>query len=177
MDAANTLVKDLRQLFRFAVTYDLPDMNLARDVELLKWNSRGYHSWTRAEIEKFEDRYPEGTTERSSLYAGATPVRSGVVRTTERREGLACVYTAKGKGAKPGSTGNPDCARSRTDHGGKRDWRLGFLVNAFGRPFTNAGFGNRLRKWCDDAGLKHCAVHGLRKAAAIRLAQLRCTDF
>lgn len=49
---------------------------------------------------------------------------------------------------------------------------LAFLVTAFKRPFTSNGFGNRFRKWCDEAGLKDCSVHGLRKAAAARLAEL-----
>lgn len=41
-----------------------------------------------------------------------------------------------------------------------------FLVGAFQRPFSANGFGNRFRKWCDEAGLRHCSAHGLRKAAA-----------
>ncbi|MEP1611902.1 MAG: tyrosine-type recombinase/integrase [Roseobacter sp.] len=51
-----------------------------------------------------------------------------------------------------------------------------FLVTAFNRPFTSNGFGNRFRKWCDEAGLSNCSVHGLRKAAAARLAELGCTE-
>jgi integrase len=43
---------------------------------------------------------------------------------------------------------------------------LTFLVNDLGRPFTDAGFGNKFRVWCDQAGLKHCTAHGLRKAGA-----------
>lgn len=54
---------------------------------------------------------------------------------------------------------------------------LTFLVTAHGRAFTNNGFGNRFREWCDKAGLPHCSVHGLRKAAAARLAELGCTEF
>lgn len=42
---------------------------------------------------------------------------------------------------------------------------LTFLTTEFGKSFTSNGFGNRFRKWCDDAGLKHCSAHGLRKAA------------
>lgn len=53
---------------------------------------------------------------------------------------------------------------------------LSFMVTAFNRPFTSNGFGNRFRKWCDEAGLKNCSVHGLRKAAAARLAELGCTE-
>ncbi len=37
-------------------------------------------------------------------------------------------------------------------------------MTEFGKPFTAAGFGNWFRKRCDEAGLKHCSAHGLRKA-------------
>jgi len=53
---------------------------------------------------------------------------------------------------------------------------LAFLVNDFGRPFTAAGFGNRFRQWCNEAGVKRCSAHGLRKAAAARLAELGATE-
>jgi hypothetical protein len=33
---------------------------------------------------------------------------------------------------------------------------LTFIVTEFGRPFTPLGFGNRVRAWCDEAGLPHC---------------------
>lgn len=51
-----------------------------------------------------------------------------------------------------------------------------FLVTEFNRPFSANGFGNRMRKWCDDAGLPQCSAHGVRKPAAARLAELGCTD-
>jgi integrase len=54
---------------------------------------------------------------------------------------------------------------------------LTFLVTEFGRPFTANGFGNRFRKWCDEAGLpSECSAHGLRKAAATRLAEAGATE-
>ncbi len=46
-----------------------------------------------------------------------------------------------------------------------------FLVTSFGKSFTAAGFGNWSRRCCDDAHLPHCSSHGLRKAAARRLAE------
>jgi integrase len=48
---------------------------------------------------------------------------------------------------------------------------LTFLVTEYGKPFSVAGFGNRFREWCDQAGLPHCSAHGLRKATAARLAE------
>jgi hypothetical protein len=41
---------------------------------------------------------------------------------------------------------------------------LTYLTTAGGAPFTAAGFGNHFRQWCNEAGLKHCSAHGLRKA-------------
>jgi len=53
---------------------------------------------------------------------------------------------------------------------------LTFLVTAFGKPFTANGFGNWFRERCDEAGLKHCSAHGLRKAAAARLAECGASE-
>lgn len=53
---------------------------------------------------------------------------------------------------------------------------LTFLVTDFGKPFTSNGFGNKMRQWCDEAGLPQCSAHGFRKAAASGLAELGCTD-
>lgn len=48
---------------------------------------------------------------------------------------------------------------------------LTFILTAWGRPFTPAGFGNWFRDTCNAAGLKTLSAHGLRKAAARRLAE------
>jgi integrase len=48
---------------------------------------------------------------------------------------------------------------------------LTFLTNDLGRPFTAAGFGNKMRQWCDEAGLPECSAHGLRKAGAAIAAE------
>jgi len=50
-----------------------------------------------------------------------------------------------------------------------------FLMNELRRPFTAAGFGNWFRDRCVEAGVPGRA-HGLRKAAASRLAELGCSD-
>lgn len=46
-----------------------------------------------------------------------------------------------------------------------------FLVNDDGKPYTPSGFGNQFKTWCLEAGLPHCSSHGLRKAAAVDLAE------
>jgi Phage integrase family len=70
----------------------------------------------------------------------------------------------------------PGCVEDRDRHGNVRIYyrakgrlkcgELAFLVNDLGRPFTDAGFGNKFREWCNQAGLHHCTAHGLRKAGA-----------
>src|SRR5262249_11148250 len=50
-----------------------------------------------------------------------------------------------------------------------------FLVTERGAPFTSAGFGNWFRERCNEAGLSQCSAHGLRKAAATRLANAGCS--
>lgn len=51
-----------------------------------------------------------------------------------------------------------------------------FLVTDYGKPFTPAGFGNKMREWCDEAGLPHCSAHGLRKAFLRRMAEAGCSE-
>ena len=47
-----------------------------------------------------------------------------------------------------------------------------YLVTQSGQTFSATGFGNKMREWCDQAGLQHCSSHGIRKAGARRAAQL-----
>lgn len=51
-----------------------------------------------------------------------------------------------------------------------------FLVTAYGELFTDGGFGNRMRDWCDQAELPQCTAHGLKKAAATICAELGAAD-
>lgn len=46
-----------------------------------------------------------------------------------------------------------------------------YLVNDKGKAYTRAGSGNQFKKWCVEAGLPHCSSHGVRKAAAVDLAE------
>ena len=39
-----------------------------------------------------------------------------------------------------------------------------------------AGLGNKMREWCDEAGLPQCAAHGLRKAIARRTVAVEATQ-
>ncbi len=184
--AANTMIRVLRQLFRFAVRYDLHDSNPAAQVEYLTVNPEGYHSWTLEEIEACERTHPSGTMARLALalalYTGqrrSDLVRFGWQDLREDSNGvLWLIFTQqKGRNHHPISLEIPVIPDLQRYLAADGVGDTTFLVNDYGRPFTVAGFGNRFRKWCDAAGLPNCSVHGLRKAAAGRLAELGCSEF
>ena len=52
---------------------------------------------------------------------------------------------------------------------------LTFLITTVGKPFNANGFGVWFLKQCRAAGLHGHSAHGLRKAAARRLAEAGCT--
>ncbi|MEO1678012.1 MAG: tyrosine-type recombinase/integrase [Pseudomonadota bacterium] len=180
------MVKTLQQLFKFAVRYDLHDTNPAEQVEYLATNSDGYHSWTLAEIERFEETHPVGTMARLALglalYTGQR--RSDLVqfgrqhvRADDYGQAWLVFTQHKGRNRHPVRLEIPVIPELQRIMDSTDTGDLSFLTTEYGRPFSSAGFGNRFRKWCDDAGLNHCSVHGLRKAAAKRLAELGCTEF
>ena len=145
-------------------------------IKPLKITSDGYHAWTDAEIVQFLERHHEGGMARLALllalYTGQR--RSDVIRMgwKDIEDGYIKVRQEKTK-AHLGIPIAP--ALAEAIKGMPRD-RDTFLVTAQGQPFTSAGIGNWFRKRCDEAGLHHCSMHGLRKAAARRLAEAGCTD-
>lgn len=180
-EAANGMVKALRQLFKFAVRYDLHDTNPAVNVEYLAGNSEGFHSWSLEEIQRYEDTHPIGTMARLALalalFTGQR--RADIVQLGKQhvRDGWLVFTQHKNRNRKPVRMEIPIIPELQKIIDASATGDLAFLVTAFNRPFTSNGFGNRFRKWCDEAGLKQCSVHGLRKAAAARLAELGCTEF
>jgi integrase len=69
----------------------------------------------------------------------------------------------------------PIHAHLRTALGACPSDHLTFLVTQAGAPFTSAGFGNWFADAVAAAGLTGMAAHGLRKAAARRLAEAGAT--
>ena len=172
---ANALRTSLRALMRHAVEIGLRSDDPTRDVRKVPTaKSDGYHSWTDAEIAQFERHHPVGSRARLAfallLYTGQR--RSDVVRMGRQHidDGTICVRQVK--------TGRevwipvhealaPILAEASAN--------LTFLLTDQGKPYTAAGFGNWFRDQCRAAGLHGCSAHGLRKAAARRLAEAGCT--
>lgn len=179
-EAANGLIKALRQLFAYAVTYDLLDRNPAKEVDYLRSGSDGFHSWSLEEIAQFEAKHPIGSKARLALalalYTGQR--RSDLVALGRQhiKDGKFVLTQHKNRNRAPVRLEIPVLPELRRVIDASPTGNMTFLTTAFDRPFTSNGFGNRFRKWCNEAGLPHCSCHGLRKATAARLAELGCSE-
>jgi integrase len=175
-DSANGLRKVLRAMMKHAVEAGLRADDPTRDVRAVRVKSDGFHSWTDEEISQFETRHPVGSGARLALamllYTGQR--RSDVVRMGRQhvRDGVLQVRQVK-TGAELQIPVHARLAEIIAETPGAN---LTFLTTKLGKPFTAAGFGNWFRERCNEAGLPHCSAHGLRKAAARRLAEAGCTE-
>ncbi|WP_334151324.1 tyrosine-type recombinase/integrase [Hyphomicrobium sp.] len=182
-NAANTRLKVFRAVFTWGLEAepDIVKSNPARDVSYLRVTGDGYHSWSIEEVEQFEERHAVGTRARLALalllYTARR--RSDIIRFGEpmvKGEWMS-FRQWKNRNRNPVDLSLPIIPELRriirsTHLVGTTTW----LVTEFGNPYTAAGFGNRFRDWCNQAGLPHCSAHGLRKATAARLAELGCSD-
>jgi integrase len=179
--AANNRRKYLSSMFGWAVEDRKIGSNPCRDVRRVKYASEGYHTWTVAEVREYQQRHPVGTMARLALelllLSGGR--RGDVVRFGRQMIEDGCIryvpnktrYTRREPVFKPILPRLADViARSPTGD-------LAFLVTSFGKPFTAGWFGNKMREWCDLAGLSHCTAHGLKKAGATIAAEEGATEY
>ncbi len=179
-ESANGRLKALRQVFVFAVNSDLAERNPARDVPYIKTGSQGFHTWTIEEVRQYEARHPIGTKARLALalllFTGQR--RSDVVRFGRQhvKGGWLTFTQAKNQNRKPVTLSIPILPELQAVLDATPSTNMNFLVTEFGKPFTSNGFGNRFRKWCDEAELPHVSAHGLRKAGAAVAAENGATE-
>jgi integrase len=168
-ESANARLKAVRQVFKFGIKKRLAPRNPARDVEYFKSGSTGFHTWTPEEVQQFEARHLIGTKARLALalmlFTGQR--RSDIIRFgRQHAKGGRLIFTQhKGRNRKPKQLTLPILPALQRIIDATQCGDLTFLVNEFGRPFTDAGFGNWFRDRCVEAGVPGRA-HGLRKAGA-----------
>ncbi len=140
--------------------------------------SKGYHSWSEAEIRQFVKRHPKGTKAYLALMLllwsfqrrgdvsalGPVPERPGIMHIDQEKSG--------GERQLDIPIGKPlqeaiDAYQQPDNWDGKT-----YLASDRGTAFTKESFGNWFRKRCNEAGLQHCSAHGLRKAGMRRGAEL-----
>jgi integrase len=173
--AANALRVALRVMMKHAVDIGLRADDPTREVRAIRVKSGGFHSWTDDEITQFERHHPIGSRARLAfalllntgqrrgdvLRMGAQHIRDGAVHITQEKTAVELAIPL-----------HPELAAiiASTPSG-----HLTFLTTRGGRPFEASSFSRWFREECDKAGLPHCTAHGLRKAAARRLAEAGCT--
>lgn len=173
--AANKRLKALRALFAWATDAEEAPHDPTIGVKQIRYATVGHHAWTPDEIEQFKARHPLGMNARLALdlLRFTTGRREDVVRLGPQhvRDGRVRFRQAKNEHRNPVDIDIPLDPELRASIEATPSSHLTFLVTAFGRPFTPAGFGNAMRDWCDQAGLHHCSAHGLRKSTPIQMAE------
>lgn len=177
---ANAFIKALRQLFSWAVEQELMETNPARDVPYKRpKNPDGFQAWSIDEIEAFEKTHPIGSTARLAFallfYLDLRRADAVQLGPQHLRHGRFEYTQNKGRNRKPVriSVRAPAALLAIIDATPVGD--LTYLVSEWKRPFSHAGFGNRFRKWCNEAGLKDRSAHGLRKSRLVLGAELGLT--
>jgi integrase len=174
-ESANGLRRVLRALMDHAMEIGLRADNPTRDIKAIRTKSDGYHSWTEDEIAQFENRHPVGSRARLALALllftgqrrsdvirmGRQHIRDGVLHVRQDKTGIELAIPVHG-----------DLQQIIAENAAGQ---MTFLITEWGKPFRPTGFSHWFRDRCDEAGLRHCSAHGLRKAAARRLAEAGCT--
>lgn len=175
-EAANGYLKTLRGLFRFACERELVPSDPSAGIKKVRHKTDGHHTWAIEEVKQYEARHPVGTKARLALalllYTGQR--RGDVVRMGRQHVEHGLLRVVQGKTRE--ALQLPVLPILVDILAASPVGDLTYLVTQWGKPFTAAGFGGKFREWCDQAGLKHCTAHGLRKAGATIAAENGATD-
>jgi integrase len=167
---ANLTLKAMRRLFAYAVKKELRDDNPFVGIESYKLGT--HHTWTDAEIAKYEAVWQVGSRERLAfdllLYTGQrvgdvaamrrSDIRNGAIHFTQQKTDVALVIPL-----------HPNLARSMKACPTKG---LTLFGQTNGRPISANGLSSVIERAARAAGLPEiCVPHGLRKARMRRLAE------
>jgi len=171
--SAERLREMLMRLFKLAKKLEWRSDNPVELSEPVKHSGDGFHPWDEDDIAAYRKRWPLGTKARLAmelmLWTGA---RRGDAYLMPPPKGGRFKWVAAKTGKPTSFVVAPQlqAAIDAMPEGSMGDETM--LITDFGKPFSRAGFGNKMREWCDLAGLPKCTAHGLRKALTRRSADL-----
>ena len=179
-NAQRNFVMALRGFMAFAVKAELINEDATQGVVKDKaQKGRGHLTWTEAMIAQYRERHSLGTQARLTM---EIMLNLGVRVSDARRIGPPDVRDGWLVDFEPQKTRNStgmtvtaplavdlvEAIAATTVIGTKT-----YLVHSGGRAHGSAkSLSNKVRDWCDQAGLPDCSSHGLRKACLTRLANL-----
>jgi len=175
-NAARLWLRALRHFLRWAEQRLLIRHDPTLGIRIRPPKSSGHHTWTESEIAQYETAHPVGSKARLALALGLYTAqrRSDVIRIGRQhiRDGVLTVRQQK--------TGTaltiPVHSELQKIIDATPIGHLTLLTTRFGRSYRDNNFSDQFRAWCEHAALpRHCVFHGLRKAAARRLAEAGCT--
>jgi integrase len=174
--AANDLLKKLTVLLEYGVEIDWLDKNPARKAKKYK-KSKPIYTWTEEDIAQFRSAHPLGSMARLTLELALNTAarRCNVAELTRDDIRQGRIVTHHAKGNNEASVRLLPMTRQALEALPAAPIKH-LVVTHFGKPFSINGLGNRMRKWCDEAGLPQCSLHGLRKAISRRIAESGSTD-
>lgn len=133
---------------------------------------KGWRAWTREEMEKFEERWPIGTTPRLaySLALWLGNRRGDVCSLTVDAIGAEGVRVVQGKTGRPLLVPITPMLRDVLSATNLSEGTI--LKTIHGKPFSAKSITGRMQEWTRMAGLRPgCTLHGLRKTLGKMLAE------
>jgi enterobacteria phage integrase len=168
------LLKRIRTLIRYAMALGWTDRDPTAGVKAYK--SKEFHTWNESEIATFEKRWAEDSKERLAfallLYTGQrgsdvhrmmwADIVGDTIRVAQQKTATKLTIPIHGELHRVLELANKNGSS--------------ILVTAYGKAFSLKGFGHMISAAIREAGLpERCKAHGLRKAAARRLAEAGCS--
>ncbi len=174
--AAKNLLKRLKRVFAFGMARNLVASDPTQGVTVVVPKSDGFRAWTDSDITAFEAKWPAGSRARLALYLllYSGQRRSDIVRMGRQHleDGALNVRQQK-TGAHLAIPIHP---KLQAELDRLPSASLTFLMTVQGKPFGPVGFSNWFSDCARKAGLpSNSSPHGVRKAAARRLAEAGCS--
>jgi integrase len=165
-------LKAIRPLLRHAVPTMLAEDPTLGIIPPRLPKSKGYHSWTDAEIAGYRAFWPGGTQQRLVFEFALETVsrRAEVVRLGRQHVSNGWIRIERMKGSDDVEIEIAPELQAAIDAMPKGN--LTFIVTTGGKPRSRFGLGNDFAGWAKEAGLPdRCRLHGPKKAGMRRAAE------
>lgn len=173
-NAANERMKILRQIFKFAVSKQWMEVNLARDAENLRTPKGGHETATNEQLAAYFAFHKSGTAHLAMTILKETGVRVSDLRVLGRQHVKNGVLVFKTKKTDMLC----ELPISAELHAALPRDNMTFLLSELGQPFkSDKAMSARVAKWFRQAGVDDVTAHGVRKWLATKMAENGTTEW